>query len=217
LFSQTGVGLPDDALASLTDILIASKSAKGMQPAAPTLGETGWDQLDQQMPMAVAPPTVEQALLTPEVEGESIHDQGTPRAKRASKRGPRVARDRSTYIEWAVLAVVGVTLAALALFGLICFSTALYLVAMMAVAYVLWIERSTSTVYTVILGCALTAVLTSVYVLWIELGRYQFDIKARRAKAPLSLVIPVHSGPVNTTAAACPNDVRLTSSAKESA
>jgi hypothetical protein len=42
--------------------------------------------------------------------------------------------------------------------------------------------RKTNDLYTVILGCALIAILTGIYCLWLEWGRYQFDTKARQAK-----------------------------------
>ena len=60
--------------------------------------------------------------------------------------------------------------------------------------------RKTNTVFVVILGCVLAAVLTSVYCLWMELVRYKFDIKAQDAKQRVSMV----SRPLAWRSTMCP-------------
>ncbi len=54
----------------------------------------------------------------------------------------------------------------------------------------LWLGHKTNTVYVVILGCVLAAVLTAVYCLWTEMERYNFDIKAQEAKQRVTMTAP---------------------------
>jgi hypothetical protein len=89
------------------------------------------------------------------------------------------------YLEWGALVGIPVVLVALATVQFIYFATALYLLSAGFVGYGIWRGRATGTIYTVLLGCAVIAILTALYCLWIELGRYQFNI---RAKPPYSMV-----------------------------
>jgi hypothetical protein len=66
--------------------------------------------------------------------------------------------------------------------GYLNFSTALYALGLAIIPLMLWAGRKTSTVYTVILGCVLIALMTSIYLLWCVLARYNFDVKALEAK-----------------------------------
>ena len=86
----------------------------------------------------------------------------------------------------AVAVGLPVILLGLAVVNFVFFSTAIYLVAMGYTFLGLWIYRRTNTLYTVLLGCALAAVLTAVYCLWIEMGNYEFDLKAKDAKQRIS-------------------------------
>jgi hypothetical protein len=95
------------------------------------------------------------------------------------------------YLELAGAIGIPLLLLVLAWLQVLNFSTALYVIAVGFIPYGIWKDRKTSTVYTVILACALAAVLTAVFCMWLEWGRYQFDVKARGAKqqvrAPQSL------------------------------
>jgi hypothetical protein len=117
------------------------------------------------------------------------------------------------YLELAAVAVIALILLGIAAMHFLYFSTALYVIALGLIPYGIWKTGETSNVYTVILGCALAAVLTAAYCLWIELERYDLDIKARTAKQRIGMVQGLQFGPANTTAAAWPTSVRLTSSA----
>jgi len=66
--------------------------------------------------------------------------------------------------------------------------TALYLIGLCAIPFVIWKARRTSTIFTVFLGCILTALLTANYCLWMELRRYHFDLKAQEAKQRVGLL-----------------------------
>lgn len=85
-------------------------------------------------------------------------------------------------LDWVIAGGIALVLLLLALVGLFNFSTAFYVVAVGVLAYTLWKMRELNDLYTVILGFALIAILTAVYCLWLEVGRYQFDTKAREAK-----------------------------------
>jgi hypothetical protein len=100
---------------------------------------------------------------------------------------------QAVYIEWGVAVGVPVLLLAIAWFGLLYISTAIYLIAVGFVPFGIWKGRKTSTVYTIVLGCTLIAVMTAVYFMWVEFGRYEFDIKARDGKHRISMshTIPV--------------------------
>ena len=91
------------------------------------------------------------------------------------------------YLELAGAIGIPLLLLALALLNVLSFSTAVYLIAIGFIPYGIWKGRETSNVYTVILACALAALLTAVYCLWLEWGRYQFDVKARGAKQQASV------------------------------
>jgi hypothetical protein len=122
------------------------------------------------------------------------------------------------YLEWA--GVIGVPLVILAIAALCvmtfatalaAFSLAVYVIALAFIPYGLWKGRETNNIYTVVLGCALAALLTMTYCLWRELGEYQFNIKARRQVGMSSQNLQL--GPASTTAAAWPAVVRLTNRA----
>jgi len=58
------------------------------------------------------------------------------------------------------------------------FSAAVYLIALGAIFFGVWKGRETNTFYSVILACALAALLTAVFILWSEVGDYGFHLKA---------------------------------------
>ncbi len=95
------------------------------------------------------------------------------------------------YAEAAALVAVPAALFALFWFAVVYISTAVYLLGVCFVPYVLWKGRRTNTVFTVFLGCTLLALITAVYCLWVELGRYGFDIKAQEAKQRVGVERPV--------------------------
>jgi hypothetical protein len=79
--------------------------------------------------------------------------------------------------------------------------TALYVIGLCLIAYILWMSRRSNTVYTVFLGCVLAAMLTASYCLWMELMKYQFDLNAREVKAKIGMSVPVEHGLANYCAA----------------
>jgi hypothetical protein len=113
------------------------------------------------------------------------------------------------YAELGGAVGIPVVLLLLALCNLVYFSTAFYLIAVGCIPYAIWKGRETNTTYTALLGCALIAVLTAVYCLVLELGRYDFNVKAKR----MGMSRAVQSGLDTTTATACPALVRLTNKA----
>jgi hypothetical protein len=108
----------------------------------------------------------------------SAFDEETPQAK-------------PPLLEIAVAIGVPVVCIALAFLGFLNFSTALYIIGLAYVALMTWMGRETNTVYTVILGCVLIALLTSVYCLWTVLAKYGFDVKAQEAKGRAAITRPV--------------------------
>jgi len=92
------------------------------------------------------------------------------------------------YVEWCIAAAVAVVILGLGWRGIMYLSTALFIVSIGLVCYALWRCRQSSGIETVLLGCALVAVLTALYCLWLEMGRYGFDIKARDSKQRVSAV-----------------------------
>ena len=84
------------------------------------------------------------------------------------------------YLEWGGAIGIPVIILALAWFEVLYFSTALYVISVGFIPYGIWKGRETNTVYTVILGCTLVAVLTAIYCLWLEVGRYNFEVKAKQ-------------------------------------
>ena len=94
--------------------------------------------------------------------------------------GPAKGRKLPFPLEWGVGVAIPVVLLAMVFLHLLYLSTAIYLVSVGLVAFGVWRERETSTAYTVLLACALVAILTAIYCLWAELGRYQFDVRAKQ-------------------------------------
>jgi hypothetical protein len=96
------------------------------------------------------------------------------------------------YLAIALAVSVPVILLALAYFKILSFSTAIYIVGVAIVPLMIWIGRKTMTVYTVLLGCVLIALMTSVYCMWdIIYDRYKGDIKAQEAKQRVGMAQPV--------------------------
>jgi hypothetical protein len=92
------------------------------------------------------------------------------------------------YMEWGGAFLLFIVLLTAASLRIIFFSTAVYVIVVGLVCYAIWKSRATNTVYIVILGCTLVAILTAVYCLWTELDRYDFDVKARKAKQPFGMM-----------------------------
>jgi hypothetical protein len=95
------------------------------------------------------------------------------------------------YLICAGAAAVPLLLIILAVVDMIFISTAIYAVCLGLIPFGLWMERKTNTISIVFLGCTLAAILTAAYCLWIELGRYNFDIRAREAKERTVMTQPV--------------------------
>jgi hypothetical protein len=94
------------------------------------------------------------------------------------------------YLPVAVAIGLPVIALALALVNVWTYSTAVYVIALGFIPLGLWLGRKTNTVYVVIMGCVLAALLTAVYCLWMYLARYNFDVKAQDAKQRVSMVLP---------------------------
>jgi hypothetical protein len=95
------------------------------------------------------------------------------------------------YVAIAVCIGVLVVLFALAYFKLFGYSTAIYVIGLAIIPLMLLLGRKTATVYTVLLGCVLAALMTSVYCLWSVLERYHGDVKAQAAKQGVSMTQPL--------------------------
>jgi hypothetical protein len=117
------------------------------------------------------------------------------------------------YLDLAVAGAVALVLLGLAALHLFGFSTALYLIAIGLIPYGVWKGGAANSIYTMILACALAAVVTAAYLLWLELERYHLDIKAREGRQRVAMSPCPQFGPASTTATAWPAAVRLTSSA----
>ena len=96
------------------------------------------------------------------------------------------SRRLPAHFELGLAIAAGVLLLALGLIHVLYLSTAVYLISVALLIYLMWRGRETNTVYTVILGCASIAILTALYCLWLELGRYHLDVKARQSKTPVA-------------------------------
>ena len=139
-------------------------------------------------PAAVTPPAEEVAELVPSAETkEEAQEEEEPEEKGPSKLP--LYLPVAAAVGLPVIALVGAFLFAGGTIGAV--STAVYIIALGYIPLALWMGRTTNTVFVVILGCVLAAVLTSVYCLWMELGRYKFDIKAQDAKQRVGVVWPI--------------------------
>jgi hypothetical protein len=167
-FNLTDLQLPDD------ELLAEEPVADTIQPAPEA--EAGAQELE----------SVELAEGEPQEEAAAVEEVEEEAEKKPEKKLPE-------YAELAGAIGIGVVLLAIGVVGLIYISTAVFTIAVGAVFYTIWRNRATSSIYTVLLGCALAAVLLSLYFLWIEIGRYQFDIRARSARPGVSLVLPLES------------------------
>jgi hypothetical protein len=94
-------------------------------------------------------------------------------------------------LEIGIAIGVPVACLALAFLGYLNFSTALLIIGLALVALMIWMGRKTNTLYTVVLGCILLALLGSVYCLWTVLAKYHFDVKAQDAKQRVAIAQPV--------------------------
>jgi hypothetical protein len=93
----------------------------------------------------------------------------------------------------AIVLGVGVVVVLLALgyFKILSYAMAICIVGVALVLLMIWMGRKTNTVYTVLLGCVLIALMVSVYCLWhIYHDRYNSDIKAQEAKQRVSMMQP---------------------------
>jgi hypothetical protein len=147
--------------------------------------EAGFEPTAEPVAPEGEPAATEEAVEGVEPEGEAAEKPAKAPGKLAA------LAQMPQYVEWGVAAGVSVLLLAIAVFGLIYFATAVYVISIGLVGYGIWKGGATNTVYTVILGCTLLAVLTAIYCLWLELGRYHFDIKAREAKQRVSVSVPL--------------------------
>jgi hypothetical protein len=126
-----------------------------------------------------------------QVEGEPVESEVAEEKEELAEE-PELEKHRKfpVNLEWVGVIGAAVILLALAWFGLLLFPTACYVVSVGLVAYAVWRGRQSNSVFTVLLACALVAILTAIYCLWLEVGRYQYDVKARDAKQRVSTLLP---------------------------
>jgi uncharacterized membrane protein YphA (DoxX/SURF4 family) len=131
---------------------------------------------------------------------EEVQEEPTPAPAAEAVKEPAKGFDLAsvlakspTNITWIAAGGASLLLIVLSLIGLLYLATAIYLAFLIFVGVAIWIGRATNSVYTLMLACALVAVLTAVYCLLLELGRYNMDVKARSAKQHASISRPVES------------------------
>jgi hypothetical protein len=132
---------------------------------------------EEALPTEAAPlPEVAQTPVTPAegVPPEPIETQPTPTDEKT-----KPSRQLPGFVPWAGAIGLPVVILVLAVVNLLSYATAVFLILAVAILGGLWIGRQTSGVYTILLACALLALLTAIYFLWMQLGRYDFEIKAR--------------------------------------
>jgi hypothetical protein len=153
---------------------------------------------------AEVPPVAEESQAAEETAAKPAEAEGQEAAAESAGEGeeepateekpePKPAK-WPFFVEWGAIVGVPVILLGIAFLHLLYFATVIYVVSVALIPYAIWKGRQTNSVYTVILGCALVAVLTAVYCLWLEVGRYQFDIKAREAKQRVSMSVGIDAG-----------------------
>ena len=98
------------------------------------------------------------------------------------------------YLEWSGLACLGLVLLLVGYFGVIFFSTALYAIALIAIAYSIWIGADEYCLYGVF-GLLRRPRVTVAYILWSELVQYRLDIKAAWSHIAIEPGIPGSVGP----------------------
>jgi hypothetical protein len=87
------------------------------------------------------------------------------------------------YLEIVLLVGIPLILAGLVLSSLLDWAIAVYVICAGLVPYMLWKSRKTNTIFTILLGCTLVAILTAILFLWVEISKgYKGDINAREAK-----------------------------------
>lgn len=154
----------------------------------------------------IGPEAAEEAALQPAAQSSEVAAEG--QATETEKAEPSAAHEEDveekaeeakkpsklmSYLDWPVAAGAAAILLILAACQMLNFSTAIYVISVGCVACAIWKFRRTSNVYTVILGLCVIAILTSLYCLWLEVGRYQFDVKAREAKQRVSVSWPTEA------------------------
>ena len=173
VFNSSGMPIPADALASLTDVLISEPEGAGA--AAPSsdvsatsaeLGEdelppglSGVEPLSELSPPPTdlsAPPAAwgEVALVgAPGGEPAEAEKEAEGAAEKKDAAGKLAARQKLlSYLEWSALGCLALALLAVGYFHVIFLSTAVYSIALLAIGQTIWLGRKTNTVYTVFLG-----------------------------------------------------------------
>ncbi len=162
----------------------AEQPAETPEPAAET-GE-GDEGLLTDLGQVEIPPAEPVAAAPAEEAKEEEHKE----EKETKPREPSKARELALTIGIPILVLVIAWLCSMFFATkLSAFSTAIYLIALGFIPYGIWKGRQTNSVYTVILGCALAALLTGVFCLWMEIVR----ITAISGHARPSSGLPCHS------------------------
>jgi hypothetical protein len=153
---------------------------------------------DELTPLGEEPIAAEQAaeaepvaLAAPaeEVEAAAKVPDGEPPRLRGEKQGPSKL---PVYLPAACALALPLIALGIAASGAIFYSTAVCIIVVGYIPLALWAARRTNSVFVVLLGCALAALLVGVYCLWMELASCKFDIKAQEAKQKkVSMTWPV--------------------------
>jgi hypothetical protein len=145
----------------------------------------GLDALGSEMAEETAAEPLEEAIL-PEGEPIEAKEAAEPEGEQPEAVGEKKPQKEpaglSPTVVWGGAIGICVLMLVLAFLHVMFFATAVYVACVGLIGYAIWSGRATNTVYTVILACALVAVVTAVYYLWLEMDRYHLDIKAKEAK-----------------------------------
>jgi hypothetical protein len=149
-----------------------------LAPLEPILDEPGLEELTAETPILEEPAESTAEGEPAMVEGEPPElDAETPDV--SEEKPARKAVALPLQLEWIAVIGIAVAVFALAFMNLVTFGTAMYVSAVVVVIGLMWISRARSTIYTMLLACALVAVMTAVYCLWTELGRYHFNMSGK--------------------------------------
>ncbi len=165
-------------------------NVEGENPNLDALKVSGEEAVSAE-PAAIASPDL--AAPTGEATAEPVQAEQAE-TETAEVEGAKEPGNLLVYLEWGGAIGIPAIILAFAWLEVLYFSTALYAISVGFIPYGIWQGRKTNTVYTVILGCTLVAVLTAIYCLWLEVGRYRFDIKAQNAKQRVGMSQPIEAG-----------------------
>lgn len=144
-------------------------------------------------------PGEENAAVDPVLEDEAVEqleaeempaDDQVAVAEKSEEEEPKKKSGKKSLLVEAVAAIgLPVVCAGLFLANIIYLSSAIYLLGLCYVPLGMWMGRRSNTLYSVLVGGALVAVMTASFYLWIELRKHDFDIKAKGSR--VSMIQPI--------------------------